>query len=68
MCLYVISQKFGHFQLKAIFLSLSQNFLTKKVFFCHFLKKSSFLVKFDIKNEFSDSFPFQKCILLYTFQ
>ena len=68
MCLYVIFQKFGHFLLKAIFVSLSQQFLTKKVLFCHFLKKSSFLVKFDIKNGFSDSFPFQKCILLYTLQ
>ena len=27
-------------------------------------KKSAYLVKFDIKNWFSDSFPFQKCILL----
>ena len=26
----------------------------------------TFLVKFDIKNGFSYSFPFQKCILLYT--
>ena len=42
--------------------------LTKKVFFCHFLKKTAFLIKFDIKNGFSDSFPFQKCILLYTLQ
>ena len=31
--------------------------------FCHFLKKSEILVKFDIKNGFSDSFPFQKYIL-----
>ena len=73
MCLYVISQKFVHFQLKAIFVSLSQKLLTKKVvffffFFGHFLKKSSFYVKIDIKNELSDLYPFQKCILLYTFQ
>ena len=27
------------------FFSLSQKFLTKKVIFCHFLKKSAFLVK-----------------------
>ena len=38
------------------------------MFFCYFVKKSSFLVKFDIKKGFSDSFSFQKCILLYTFQ
>ena len=42
MRLYVISQKFGHFYLKAIFFSLSQKFLAKKVIFCHFLKKSQF--------------------------
>ena len=48
------------------FFSLSQNVFTKKVFFCHFLKKSLFLVKFDIENRFSDSFSFQKCILSYT--
>ena len=38
MCLYVISRKFGHFKLKAVFVSLSQKFLTKKVVFCQFLK------------------------------
>ena len=34
-------------------------------FFVIFSKISIF-VKFDIKNRFSDSFPFQKCILLFT--
>ena len=52
------------FLTQSYFGSLSQKFLTKKVVFCHFLKKSSFLVQFDIKNGFSDSFPFQKCTLL----
>ena len=43
------------------FFSLSQKFWTKKSgFFCHFLKKSTFLVKFNIKNGFSNSIPFQK--------
>ena len=42
--------------------------LLKMLIFCYFLKKSAFVVKFDIKNGFSDSFPFQKCILLYTLQ
>ena len=32
--------------------------------FCHFLKKSSFLVKFDIKNGFSDSISIPE---MYTF-
>ena len=45
MCLYVISWKFGHFELKAVFVSLSQKFLTKKVVFCHFLKKIIILSK-----------------------
>ena len=31
-----------------------------------FSQKTAFLVKFDVKNGFSDSFPFQKCILLKT--
>ena len=48
-------------------------FFTKKVIFCHFLKNSilKFLkqqVKFDIKNGFFDSFPFQKYTHLYTSQ
>ena len=46
-----------HFQLvtKIIFMSFSKK--KKK-------KKKALLVKFDIKNRFYDSFPFQKCILL----
>ena len=48
--------------------SLSKNFFYQNVTFCHFLKKTEFLIKFDIKNGFSDLFPFQKCILLYTSQ
>ena len=31
-------------------------------------KQNRHLGKFDIKNEFSDSFPFQKCTHLYTLQ
>ena len=58
------SGKFSIFNSKFFFFSLSQTFLTKNVGFCHFLKKSEFLVKFYIKNGFSDSFAFQKCILL----
>ena len=50
------------------------NFFYKKVIFCHFPKKenknknkqTTFLVKFDIKNGFFNTFPFQKCILYYT--
>ena len=44
MCLYVISQKFGHFY-SNFFVSLSQKLLTKKVGFCHFLKKIIILSK-----------------------
>ena len=50
------------------FLACPRIFFTKNVTFCHFLKKTEFLIKFDIKNGFSDLFPFQKCILLYTSQ
>ena len=39
MCPCVISQKFGHFELKAIFVTLSQKFLIKKVFFLPFSQK-----------------------------
>ena len=39
--------------------------IVKNMLFCYFLKKSAFLVKFDIKNGFSDSFPFQKCTFKY---
>ena len=42
MCLYVIFQKFGHFELKAISVSLSQKFLTKKCFFAIFYKSIMF--------------------------
>ena len=42
MCLYVIFQKFGHFELKAISVSLSQKFLTKKCFFAIFYKSIIF--------------------------
>ena len=52
--------------LKWPFVAGTNFFFTKNVIFCRFFKKSTFLVKFDIKNGFSDSFPFQKCILLYT--
>ena len=31
-------------------------------FFLHFLKVTDFWVKFDAKNGFLDSIPFQKCI------
>ena len=50
-----------YFQLKLSIFSLSKNLLNKKSdFFGHFLeKKSAFLVLPDIKNGFSDSFPFQ---------
>ena len=51
MGLYVIFQKFGHFHLKDIFVSLSQKLCAKKVIFCDFLKKSLFLVIFDTKIE-----------------
>ena len=61
------------FSTQNCFFSLSQFFFFffffTKVIFGHFLKKSAvYLVKFDIKNGFCDSFPFQKCILLYTSQ
>ena len=43
------------------FFSLSQKIFDQKnwvfFFFCHFVDKSAFLVKFDIKNGFSVSFP-----------
>ena len=40
MGLYMIFQKFEHFQLTDIFVSLSQKFWAKKVIiFCDFLKK-----------------------------
>ena len=50
------------FLTQSYFFSLSQNVFHQKVGFCHFLKKTSFLVKFDIKNGFSDSFPIQGSI------
>ena len=39
MGLNVIFQKFEHFQLEVIFVSLSQKFWAKKGIFCYFLKK-----------------------------
>ena len=62
------TSNFSIFNSKLFFLACNNIFFTKKVVFCHFLKKSAFLVNFDIKNGFSDSFPLQKCILLYTSQ
>ena len=49
------------------FVGCSRLFFTKKwFFFAIFFKKSSFWVKFDIKNGFSDSLPFQK-MYMFTF-
>ena len=67
------SSNFSIFNSNYFFLACHKNFWPKKCFFffffffffCHFLQKSAFLTKFDIKNGFSDSFPFQKCILIY---
>ena len=40
------------------FFSLSQNIFDEKSgVFCHFVNKSAFLLKFDIKNRFYVSFP-----------
>ena len=45
-----------------------QNFNSGNIFENFDSQKTAFLVKFDIKIGSSDSFPFQKCILLYTSQ
>ena len=66
VCINMVFTKFQHFKLKIDFYSRHKFFLTKNVIFCRFVQKSTILVKFDIKNGLSDSFPFQKCILLYT--
>ena len=58
---------FFFFNLGFIFENFDQK-VPPKMIFCHFLKKSSFLVKFGVKNRFSDSFPFQKCVLLHALQ
>ena len=64
----MIFKNFSIFNSKLFILACHNFFFTKKVAFFAILSKKSlyFKVKFDIKNGFSDSFPFQKCILLYT--
>ena len=58
-CLNMIFKQFWHFKFPFFYKDLIW-------FFAIFSNKSTFLVTVDIKNGFSDSFPFQKC--LYTSQ
>ena len=59
-------QAISAFLTQRLFLQPVQDFLTKKRDFCHFVKKSTFLVQSDIENGFSDSF-LSKNVYLYIF-
>ena len=67
LCLNMISSNFSILKLtQDVFFLASQKFLIKNIFL-PFSQKSAFLMRFDIKNGFSDSFPSQKCIFYIHF-
>ena len=62
--MWVLCKNLGIFSTKLFLLACCEHFESKQWFSCDFLKKkSTFLVKFHIKNRFCRSYPFQKCIL-----
>ena len=64
-----VSSNLDIFKLKLFLIACHKNVRPKPkkvIFFCGFLKKSAFLVKFESENKFYGSFPVQKCILWYT--